>query len=149
MSKTFVKILDLHRVKLVEVHHYNYLVYSKNNYVNFSMATVKIVDSPNMMEFGFAVRSFQAVDEEGISFFNKYYSGEGETFDGTHRDITILFEDGASSFIVMKGVWAIYRERDYKGIISIDGKNEFEPGSRISSIQPGNNVKSVKLLRED
>ena len=87
-----------------------YLVYSKNNYINFSKETVKIVDSPNMIEFGFVVRSFQAANEVGISFFNKYYSGRGVTFERSCPLITIAFEDGASSFIVMKGVWAIYRK---------------------------------------
>ena len=51
----------------------------------------------------------------------------------------------------MKGVWALYSGKNYKGIqISVDGKNEFGPGSRITFIQPGNDMaKSVKLLQEN
>ena len=134
-----------------------YVVYRDPNYqeTGWTAESSKIVDSSRDIEFGFTARSTQGWDKVGISVFEHiYYCGTGETYKSSYPDITGTFPAGgrgASSFIVMKGVWAIYSERNYKGIqIAVDGRNEFGPGSRISFINPANDmVKSIKLLREN
>ena len=134
-----------------------YVVYRDPDYqeANWTAECSKIVHSPSEIEFGFTARSTQGWDKVGISLFEHiYYCGTGGTYKSSYPDITGTFpagDRGASSFIVMEGVWAIYSEKNYKGIqIAVDGRNEFGPGSRISFINPGNDmVKSVKLLREN
>ena len=124
-----------------------YVVYSEIDYC--SKETVRILDSPSMVEFGFVARSLQGWNKVGISIFDENYCGVGDTYESSTPSITDMFGDEAHSFIVMKGVWAVYSEVNYEGIqISVDGKNEFGPGSRIPSVKP-ESVKSVKLLRED
>ena len=134
-----------------------YIVYRDPDYqeTNWSAENSKVVDSSAEIELGFPARSTQGWDKVGISIFEHiYYCGTGATYKSSYPDITDTFppgDRGASSFIVMKGVWALYSGKNYKGIqISVDGKNEFGPGSRITFIHPGNDMaKSVKLLREN
>ena len=134
-----------------------YVVYRDPDYqeTNWSAECSKVVDSSTEIELGFPARSTQGWNKVGISLFEHiYYCGTGATYKSSYPDISGTFpagDRGVSSFIVMKGVWAIYSEKNYKGIqISVDGQNEFGPGSRITFIQPGNDmVKSVKLLREN
>ena len=134
-----------------------YVVYRDPDYqeTNWDAECSKIVDGSTEIEFGFTARSTQGFDKVGISLFEHiYYCGTGGTFKSSYPDITDSFpagDRGASSFIVMKGVWALYTEKNYKGIqLSVDRQNEFGPGTRISFINPGNDmVKSVKLIREN
>ena len=77
------------------------------------------------------------------------------TYNASNPDITNAFpsgtDQGASSIIVMRGVWSLLTEKNYHGIqISIDGKKEFGPGTRIHTLGLAEErVKSIKYIREN
>ena len=51
----------------------------------------------------------------------------------------------------MKGYWSLYTDKNYNGIkISLNGKSEFGPGTRLYSLGPAEDkVKSIKYIREN
>ena len=135
-----------------------YVVYNEPGYLkgakDWSANSSKIVDGPNEIELGFTARSAQGWDKVGISIMEHiYYCGTGETYRSSNPDITTSFpsgDAGVSSFFVSKGVWAVYSEKNYKGVqLEVDGKTEFGPGFRAPCMRANDVVKSVKLLREN
>ena len=91
-----------------------YIVYSTPQYgEGVSSAQSVIVNSQYDINFGFMARSTQGWNKTGITLMEHLsYSRTGVTFTHTEVDITSSFStgqfEGASFFIVMKGVWALY-----------------------------------------
>ena len=91
-----------------------YIVYSTPQYgEGVSSAQSVIVNSQYDINFVFMARSTQGWNKTGITLMEHLsYSGTGVTFTHTEVDITSSFPtgqfEGASFFIVMKGVWALY-----------------------------------------
>ena len=59
--------------------------------------------------------------------------------------------EGVSSMIVSSGVWQLFTEKHQQGTaITINGKNEFGPGTRIEAFGAGNDkAKSLKYIRDE
>ena len=133
-----------------------YIVYSTPNYgEGGSNSQSVIVDGQNEVKFGFMAKSTQGWDKVGITVFeHPNYRGTGVTYARTEADVTSSFpprqSQKISSFIVMKGVWAVYTRKNMRGKrIEIDGQTEFGPGSRIECLQdPSDRIRSVVYLRE-
>ena len=138
-----------------------YCVYSKPDFYDVSfndpaMADTVVVDTQTQVPLNFTARSAQGWNNVGISVFeHQYYCGTGITYVNSTPDITNSFPtgsaQGASSIIVMKGVWSLHTEKNYHGVqVSIDGQNEFGPGTRIQFLQAANDkVKSIQYIREN
>ena len=140
-----------------------YIVYDKVDYlqdwpkVKNSAEDSVIVDKQSDINLKFVVRSLQGWDKTGITLFeHHYYCGTGATFLSSNVDINQELptgnSKGASSFIVKKGIWALYTEKNYKGTqIAIEGQNEFGPDTHIPNLYQyglGDRIQSVKYLRE-
>lgn len=133
-----------------------YIVYSTTYYGEGGCSDKSvIVDSQNEVNFGFMAKSTQGWNKVGITVFeHPSYHGTGVTYARTENDVTSSFpprhSQKISSFIVMKGVWALYTRKNMRGKqIEIDGKKEFGPGSRIECLQdPSDRIRSVVYLRE-
>lgn len=123
-----------------------YIVYRKADFhddVDSGSSDSYIVNSTNDVNLGFIAKSTQGWDKTGITVLeHAWFCGTGQTYKSSNPDITDHFPPGdraVSSFIVMKGVWSLYTEKNYKGIkISIDGEVEFGPGRQIHSLGPAN-----------
>lgn len=134
-----------------------YIVYSTPQYGEGASSTQSvIVDSQYEVKFGFKVRSTQGWDKKGITLMeHSNYCGTGVTFSNTEVDITSLFPtgrfQGVSSFIVMKGVWALYTGKNRGGTrIKINGVSEFGPGYQTESLGVVNNlIQSIEYLRDN
>ena len=136
-----------------------YIVYSKPDFNDDSTTTPQdstIVNSTDNVDLGFTARSTQGWDKVGITVLEHYwYGGTGHTYITSNPDITPEFppekREGASSFIVMKGVWSLYTEKNYNGIkITIDGKDEFGPGDKVPEIGAASDrVLSIEYVRDD
>ena len=91
-----------------------YIVYSTTNYgEGVSSTRSTIVDSQANVNFKFSAQSIQGWDKIGITLLeHSNYQGTGVTCTYSESDITTSFPvghiQGARSFIVMKGVWALY-----------------------------------------
>ena len=83
------------------------------------------------------------------------YRGTGVTFTHTKVDITSSFPtgqfEGASSFIVMKGVWALHTGKNRGGTrIKINGVSEFGAGYKSEFLgRAGHLIQSIKYLRDN
>ena len=135
-----------------------YIVYSKPEFFDtheHSSTSSVIVDSSCEAPLGFTARSTQGWDKDGITLLeHHWYCGTGRTYTTSTPDITHEFpsgDRGASSIIVMKGYWSLYTDKNYNGIkISLNGKSEFGPGTRLYSLGPAEDkVKSIKYIREN
>jgi len=135
---------------------YNNVDYLEDPSLKHTSDVSVIVDEQCDKDLGFVVRSTQGWEKVGITLFaHPYYCGTGATFLSPHPDVTQEFPPntpyGANSFIVKKGIWALFVEKNYKGPqISIDGKQEFGPDTCLPYLgdQQGGKIKSVKYLRE-
>ena len=134
-----------------------YIVYSTPQYGEGDPSTQSvIVDSQHNVKFGFKVRSAQGWDKKGITLMEHFnYRGTGVTFSNTEVDVTSSFptgqSQGVSSFIVMRGVWALYTGKNSGGTrIRINGVSEFGPGYQTESLGAVNDlIQSIECLRDD
>ena len=134
-----------------------YIVYSTPQYGKGAPSTQSvIVDSQYDINFGFMARSAQGWDKNGITLMeHSNYRGRGVTFTHTEVDITSLFptrqSQGVSSFIVMKGVWALYTGKNLgRTRIKINGVSEFGPGYQSEFLGAVNDlIQSIEYLRDN
>ena len=134
-----------------------YIVYSTPRYgEGISSTQSVIVDSQSDVKFGFKARSTQGWDKKGITLMeHSNYRGTGVTFSNTEVDITSSFptgqSQGVSSFIVMKGVWALYTGKNLgRTRIRINGVSEFGPGYRTEFLGVVNDlIQSIEYLRDN
>ena len=131
-----------------------YIVYSDINYgEKVSDSKSMIVDSQSDVELGFVAKSTQGWDKTGITLLqHRDYRGTGVTFTRTEDDITKYGQiSGACSFIVMKGVWALYTGKNKGGTrIKINGELEFGPGCRIKCLERASDmIQSIHYLRDN
>ena len=140
-----------------------YIVYSAPNYYEGTplppgvTPISKIVNSQTDVTFGFKARSTQGWDKVGITLFgHRHYCGTGRTCTDTVADITSMFPSGqpkgACSFIIMRGVWALYTAKNYseESRIKINGQVEFGPGCFMPELEgTGYVIQSIKHLRDN
>ena len=134
-----------------------YIVYSTPQYgEGVSSAQSVIVNSQSDVKFGFMARSTQGWNKTGITLMeHPSYRGTGVTFTHTEVDITSSFPtgqfEGASSFIVMKGVWALYTGKNRGGTrIKINGVSEFGAGYKSEFLgRAGDLIQSIEYLRDN
>ena len=134
-----------------------YIVYSTPSYgEGASSPRSVIVDSQSDITFGFMAGSTQGWDKTGITLMeHPSYRGTGVTFTHTEVDITSSFPtgqfEGASSFIVMKGVWALYTGKNRGGTrIKINGVSEFGVGYKSEFLgRAGDLIQSIEYLRDN
>ena len=132
-----------------------YIVYSKPEFFDtheHSSTSSVIVDSSCDALLGFTARSMQGWDKDGIILLeHHWYFGTGHTYTTSTPDITHEFPSGyrgASSIIVMKGYWSLYKDKNYNGIkISLNGKSEFGPGTHLYSLFYYTNCRTGSILR--
>ena len=132
-----------------------YIVYSTTNYgEGVSSTRSTIVDNQTNVNFKFSARSTQGWDKIGITLLeHSNYRGTGVTCTYSESDITTSFPvghiQGAKSFIVMKGVWALYTGKHNGGTrITINGRTEFGPGCRIDHMEHDSDlIQSIQYLR--
>ena len=116
-----------------------YIVYSVENF-NVQNQNVfdtsVVVDSNQTTEFGLTAVSAQGYDKSGIVLFEHGgFCGQGKLYTTSNPDITGTFPPhtkGVSSFIVHKGWWSLYTQKDYSHRMNISGQTKFGPGSRVN-----------------
>ena len=117
-----------------------YIVYSVDNFNTQNQDvfdTSMIVDSNQITEFGLTAVSTQGFDKSGIVLFqNGGFCGQGKLYTTSDPDITETFPPGhagVSSFIVHKGWWSLYTQKNYNSSeINVSGVTKFGPGSRVN-----------------
>lgn len=131
-----------------------YIVYDKPDFHDESdtNSSSYIVDTTENVKLEFTARSTQGWNKIGITVLeHAWYCGTGQTYQNSNPDITDAFPPGASSIIVMKGVWSLYCRKEYGGRkICINGEDEFGPGTRIHYLCDENDrVKSIRYVRDN
>ena len=120
-----------------------FVVYSVPNYNNANDPTAytltAVVDSKKTTEFGFTAQSAQGFDKDGITIFEHYwFGGNAKSYTSSTADITEDFPvgeiPGASSFIITKGWWSLYTQKNFEGIITLNAGTRFGPGTRFSGL---------------
>ena len=135
-----------------------YVVYSTPAFAPDQQGASHIIESVSPVEtwIGFDARSTQGFDKRGIVLFeHDQYRGNGKLFVQSAANLENTFGagtgEGVSSFIVYKGVWALYTGTNFKGTqIMLNGSIEFGPGTKMSFVGAAANdlAKSVQLLRD-
>ena len=141
---------------MAQNHNY-YIVYSTLQYgEGVSNAQSVIVNSQSDVKFRFMARSTQDWNKTRITLMeHPSYHGTGVTFTHTEVDITSSFPTGqfkgASSFIVMKGVWALYTGKNRGGTrIKINGVSKFGAGYKSEFLGcAGDLFQSIEYLRDN
>ena len=112
-----------------------------------------VVDSNQTTEFGFTARSAQGFDKSGIVLFQHgHFSGQAKLYTKSNPDITGTFpsnsDGGVSSFIVHKGWWSLYTEKNYlSSPVNINRVVRFGPGSRVNlSLESNDKVQSIEYF---
>ena len=147
---------DFERGKIDGTESY-YIVYSTPQYGDGQRGQSVVVDSRSDVNFGFTARSTQGWKKDGIVVMEHVnYNGTGVPFTHSNVDITPSFPNtsgasGASSFIVMKGVWSLYTGKNNGGTkIEINGVSEFAAGHKEAFVRDANDmIQSIKYVRDN